>query len=340
MAQSLLAFLYPHIRGSQEDIATLSLQHIVSQNEELLSTFNKLVADRLRVDLSDVKNYICQATGENLERPDLSGTDIFGNEKILCEAKFYAGLTENQPVVYLERLKNENGKGLIFICPQQRITGLWNELKERCKHLDVEVVNDTCCLVNGIAMSIITWSEIIYELKYIAENKVRDALSNLEQLEGYCNQMDRVSFIPFSSEELGAITARKQQRYYQVIDETVERILADKTYIASIDGKKSRYEGGYERKLFIDDYFISIVYDENLWMNLSSKETPFWVAIKNKEKSQDENVKKVLSRLPNHQKDKLYSTIYMALEPLANATLDDVAEDLKKQIYRYLNMFN
>lgn len=35
MAYSLLAHLYPHIRGSQEDIATYSLQYLLVQSKEL-----------------------------------------------------------------------------------------------------------------------------------------------------------------------------------------------------------------------------------------------------------------------------------------------------------------
>jgi len=35
MANSLLAHLYSHIKGSQEDVATLSLQYILSNYEAL-----------------------------------------------------------------------------------------------------------------------------------------------------------------------------------------------------------------------------------------------------------------------------------------------------------------
>ena len=49
--------------------------------------------------------YECQSIGDDNERPDMSGTDSDGNEVIMCEAKFYAGLTYNQPLTYLERLR-------------------------------------------------------------------------------------------------------------------------------------------------------------------------------------------------------------------------------------------
>ncbi|MCR5586090.1 MAG: hypothetical protein K6F77_00975 [Lachnospiraceae bacterium] len=58
--------------------------------------------------------YSCQSVGENSERPDMSGVDKDGREIVLCEMKFYAGLTSNQPNAYLDRLIKENGKALIY----------------------------------------------------------------------------------------------------------------------------------------------------------------------------------------------------------------------------------
>ena len=45
-----------------------------------------------------------QPTGKEGERPDLAGVDREGRECVLIEAKFWAGLTSNQPVAYLKRL--------------------------------------------------------------------------------------------------------------------------------------------------------------------------------------------------------------------------------------------
>ena len=42
---ALLAHLYSHIRGSQEDIATYSLQYILSASSELNRAFTHLVSE-------------------------------------------------------------------------------------------------------------------------------------------------------------------------------------------------------------------------------------------------------------------------------------------------------
>ncbi len=62
----------------------------------------------------------------------MSGIDRNGHEVILLEMKFYAGITENQPNGYLERLIKENGKALAFVCPEQRRVSLWSKIKELC----------------------------------------------------------------------------------------------------------------------------------------------------------------------------------------------------------------
>ena len=333
MAKSLLAHLYSHIRGSQEDIATMSLQYIITQHVGLRLGFNHLIGAKLHVGLSDVTKYTCQATGDGLERPDLSGTDVNGNELILCEAKFYAGLTANQPGAYLARLKEEEGKGLVFICPEARITSLWGKLLSLCDDDETEVVDRTCVRVSSIPMAIITWDEILSELLRIAHASVPAAVSDLEQLDGFCKAMDKEAFIPFEAEELGILTARKQQRFYQVIDKTVDLILSDPDLDASRIGKNSTYFGGYERKFRLATCECNLAYDEKMWMSDSSIESPFWLAIKDSEGYQNGSLLEKIHMLPDIQvEDNVWTMHYIGLQPLTNSTLDEVAEDLKAQI--------
>lgn len=118
MAYSLLAHLYSRIRGSQEDVATIALQYLVSKSAELNKAFTKLLASRLDISLEEKLQYICQSVGDDNERPDMAGVDSNQCECILCEMKFYAGLTPNQPLGYLERLKKEKRKRTGIRMPQ------------------------------------------------------------------------------------------------------------------------------------------------------------------------------------------------------------------------------
>ena len=59
------------------------------------------------IDLAESLHFRTQVTGDDATRPDLVGKDQAGREVLLIEAKFWAGLTENQPVSYLERLTTD-----------------------------------------------------------------------------------------------------------------------------------------------------------------------------------------------------------------------------------------
>ncbi|MBE6020966.1 MAG: hypothetical protein E7228_04370 [Clostridiales bacterium] len=338
MAKSLLAHLYTHIRGSQEDIATLSLQYILSQSEVLRDKFNDTIGKRLNVDLSDVHKYYCQVTGDDKERPDMAGVGSSGDEIVLCEAKFYAGLTQNQPVTYLKRLEKRNGKGLIFICPRARITPLWGELIKLCKDQNVNEIDKYCIKVNGLFMAIITWQDILYELRNAAVSIAKESLSDLEQLIGYCEEVDMDAFIPFNEEELQAITARKQRRYSQVILEVCELLRRKEDYSTS-NATRSSYNGGFEYRMMINDHKIMIAYDENLWLSSYSIETPFWLAVTDKNTVQDDALLSKLKAVPEKMiDDKVWGIAYLALQPLPESTLDKVAEDIVDQIISYMKL--
>jgi hypothetical protein len=84
------------------------------------------VKNKTNLECGTIK-YITQNIGKNKERPDISGNDMQGNEKIIIETKFWSSLTDNQPVEYLNRL-NENTV-LIFICPKLREFSLLDEIE-------------------------------------------------------------------------------------------------------------------------------------------------------------------------------------------------------------------
>ena len=345
MAHSLLAHLYSHIKESQEDIATLSLQYLLSQSTALNEAFTSHVASILEIDLGEKLKYSCQSVGENNERPDMSGANNEGKEVLLCEMKFYAALTPNQPTGYLERLQANEGNGLIFICPKSRKTVLWAKLKERCNGRKKEAINQNCICVDGIRMGIVSWAEIIAQLNKVAAISAEEYQADIKQLEGYCAQMDTDAFIPFASSELTSDNAKKNLRYYQVVDETYNLLLADERFETETVGKSSTYflygdRVGYEKKLRIGDYVVAVTFDHALWKNASTADTPFWVAIFDKSRNQTELIQKRMQLVDKVKRDdSTWSTHYLALEAQVDATLDEVCQDLKKQILKYLDMF-
>src|SRR5687768_5612239 len=72
--------------------------------------------------------YVGQVGAEGTGRPDLVGTDPDHVERLLVEAKFGAGLTEQQPGGYLQRLPADADGMLLVVAPSARLPTLWVEL--------------------------------------------------------------------------------------------------------------------------------------------------------------------------------------------------------------------
>lgn len=342
MAESLLAHLYSRIKGSQEDVATISLQYILSQSKDLNKTFTTFCSSLISKDIESVLQYNCQVSGEENERPDMAGFDSNSVEQILFEMKFYAGLTSNQPLTYLERLEKSNGTGLVFVCPKARLTTLWSELCKICAESgkEVETINTKCVSVNGVRMAITTWNDILERLKDVADSSAPDSLSDIKQLKGFCDQMDNDAFIPFNDEDLFAVNAKKFLRLADVVEETSKLILADATINAQPAGKLKTTHLYYERMFKTEKFIILFSYDLDLWKSNESTATPFWVSICNKEGKQTEDMKLKLHKIDETKKDAtVWDICYFALTPLTNATIDEVCQDMKKQILDYIELF-
>ena len=90
--------------------------------------------------------------------------------------------------------------------------------------------------------------------------------------------------------------------------------------------------------MYIDDLTITLNYDRNMWKSSSSVETPFWISFRNSEWEQTEDILEKYSYFDEHKKESiLWGMQWIAIEPLMNATLDEVVEDMKNQI---LDIYN
>jgi len=95
----------------------MGLAYILQSSESARGEINRYIFQKTDIKLGNI-NYVTQNAGQKLERPDISGFNEDGKEVIIFEAKFWASLTKNQPVAYLDRLGDNSV--LIFICPKLR----------------------------------------------------------------------------------------------------------------------------------------------------------------------------------------------------------------------------
>ena len=74
--------------------------------------------------------------------PDLTIRDAGGVVRVLVENKFWAGLTEMQPVGYLDQLPPDVSAALLFVVPHTRLHSVWGELKERCATRKIDLTDE------------------------------------------------------------------------------------------------------------------------------------------------------------------------------------------------------
>ncbi|MCL1827653.1 MAG: hypothetical protein FWG20_06370, partial [Candidatus Cloacimonetes bacterium] len=132
---SLLGQFYTKIEGSQEDIASEGIAYILNKSINARDSINAFLHNMIGINFKNI-SYITQNIGENKERPDISGIDENGLEQIIIEAKFWASLTDNQPVEYLKRLNNDSV--LLFVCPTLRKVSIGTEIESRLNDADIE----------------------------------------------------------------------------------------------------------------------------------------------------------------------------------------------------------
>ena len=335
---SLLAHLYPYFKGSQEDVATSSLCYIVSSNEHINRAFTSHIGKILDIELSETYQYQCQKVGDNKERPDMAGFDPNGDEKILCESKFYAALTINQPNTYLKRLINEHGRGLLFICPEVRRQGLWNEILEiASKEFHTTSINGFCVEIDqSVRLGITTWKSVLNDLEQMALTNAVNYVSDIKQLQGYCEQLDREAFIPFKEEDFGMDMAMKAERPYRLLDALVEALRNEPGHQISLKRLKATpIWSGYRRYMYIDGFGVNVEYDTKKWRNSETPITPYWLSIERIVDNHWQLDPKDLLKIPSELKD----GEYIALFPKKYVALSEVADDMKKQVFHYIQVF-
>lgn len=345
MSYSLLAHLFPRIKGSQEDVATYSLCYILDQSVILNEAFTKLISLKLQIPLEKTLSYNCQDADSDSGRPDIAGYDA-GTLRILCEAKFYAGLTANQPVSYLERLQGTENSGLIFICPKDREISLWDKVVElsEASGLSGIQIDDTCIDYSGTRMSIISWSEINAELLRVATARHPEMIGDLRQLEGFCSKVESEAFIPFNDDDFSIQAARNIDRYYEVVDQVYSILKTHKELSPSTKGLRNspRWQG-YSTYLVLDGKGVSVDYIRKLWKEPTSVNTPFWCQIREIEDGKwvlTNRMSRFLSTIDSRKVELFHGDPYMALIPKPYLSLEELAEDLSDQILNYLQSFN
>lgn len=196
------------VHGAQqpEPAATQALAYILKSNPVLV---------RSLIDLLRVVNIEFEPGRVDAElvyedsQPDITIFDQHGRLRVFVENKFWAGLTEAQPVSYLEKLSESPSSALVFVVPQQRVPTVWSELKQRCVDRGLawedtpnEGPDHQCASVQAKSILVVSWKNVLGRLQDVAGSEGLDtAKHDLLQLQGLVDSVNIGAFLPLQVHE-------------------------------------------------------------------------------------------------------------------------------------------
>lgn len=281
---SLFAQILPIFTDQTERAATEALRYILVQSQAARDALEQMLRTA-GVEIGSLRRFQTEAIGDEGERVDLVCSDENGTERVLIEAKFWAGLTDNQPNTYLARLPEDTHSALLFVAPAQRIETLWPELCRRAEaQHSLAVTSDATTSAelrgvsiddNGHKMMLTSWRAVLERMESqasLAGDRV--AMRDIEQLHGLTERMDSDAFLPIHSDELGQVFPRRILDFVRLVDDATQRAVTNDW--ADIDGLRVAPQWyGFGRYLRLNGVVVWFGIDFRYWAGQG--ESPIWV---------------------------------------------------------------
>ena len=232
--QTLLAKLAPMCGAQTENLAVEALGHILSGSEAARHALSEVLRSG-GAKVGPIAQARTQVTDEESARPDLVGFDQDGKERVLIEAKFWAGLTENQPGGYLRRLKKPSAQqpsALLFVAPATRTDALWDELCRQVPKPASKMTLDSHNKVEGLRsapvgsgrhLMLTSWRNLLGRMAAEAAAAADSHTeTDIRQLQGLAEQEDAEAFLPLKQEELGPQLPRRVLDLIRLVDDVID----------------------------------------------------------------------------------------------------------------------
>ncbi len=136
--ESLFGHLVTRFGRRPENLATEALAYVLNRSTAAKQAFLRYLV-RAAIELPGDLGHQAQSRGSDGAIPDIVGVDGEQRRVLAVEAKFWAGLTANQPVAYLKELPEGVNSILLVIAPAMRLPTLTAELAGRCTAAGVEL---------------------------------------------------------------------------------------------------------------------------------------------------------------------------------------------------------
>lgn len=298
MTGSVLSHLALRFAAHPENIATEALCYLLNGSASCRVGLARFLAKLGWT--QELRTFESQAASPNGPRPDLAARTDDGQVRVLIEAKFWAGLTEYQPVQYLRHGFTASAgdlspgepspslpagpRLLLFVAPAQRMATLQTELAQRVreKQLQVDEVTTTGSVfrmqVLGATLALCSWRDLLdaFESSCV-EGHDQTAAQDLAQLQALCEYMDETAFLPLRAEDLNPQIGRRVLQFGSLVDDLVTELT--KTDRGDRKGLRPGGSNGYYgRYMRFDGWGLIVMFEASLWQ--STGESPLWVGYK------------------------------------------------------------
>lgn len=282
-ANTVLGHLAHRFPGQQENLATEALCFILRTSPAASRAFTEFLRP-IGLDIPGGLYFEAQRAGLEQSIPDMKCRDDKGLLRVTVENKFWAGLTENQPVTYIQELFHELPVGiaaLLFVVPKARVQPIWGEVVRRCEAAGIPVgetqnlaAMTAAHLGEGHYLAATTWGELLGALSAALPLAGEiDCRNDIAQLQGLCKTMDEEEILPLSGDELTDLDMAR--RFINFSDLALEIVYKAESRGLCNRNKAVPTKYGAGTSVQIGEYKSWVGFDAKSWLRLGV--SPIWV---------------------------------------------------------------
>jgi hypothetical protein len=339
--ESLLAEVALRLARSPEDVATEALAYVLTRSDEARKVLAAKAADWAGKSLRVIATVRSQAGADEGSRPDIELQDSSGVPVVVVENKFWAGLTNAQPVSYIKRLEGLDG-AVWFVAPSQRLPFLWDDLVGRASAVFPETTRLLDQPEIKIArvdrrriLALTSWVFLLGQVRTALESSGDShLLSDLRQLAGLALRMESAGFLPLTASDLSGPTARHVIQFCQVVDGVVESL--QRSSIASTKGLRATGSfASYGRYLKLHGHGCQILFNAGMWNDHGR--SPVWLRVSGPDWKHSEAAEHAMVTLLGRDNcivvgDKYWVGVWTPLRLPVGRELEAVVEDVVAQV--------
>jgi hypothetical protein len=236
------------------------------------------------IDLTGARWHSQASDKEDSGIPDLVADDAQRRHVLIVEAKFWAGLTENQPLGYLERQARQfrdsgDPRLLLFVAPSTRVEHLAQQLAQALE--SSTSTHGALRLIRAQAgnVAVTSWGDVLAALQnHFASMGDVEANDDLAQLWGLCDRADQFAQLPLSLDDLDPVHANIQLRYHDILDAVVARLSAEGT-LNTVNLKSAGTKTWWGRNVREAQSGRTFLLTVSLQRWSHSYATPFWFSV-------------------------------------------------------------